>query len=118
MKQMLLGYSEVDFSKDGDRIIGTKIRGGEASIPAETGIRNKQVKTHCPYAVTSAEILPHPFTPLLSVFCILTRKPFTVNGKVLLLPGFPLWSASRSTHSRQTGRTESVPLRLFSCTRS
>ena len=25
MKQMLLGYSEVDFSKDGERILGTKI---------------------------------------------------------------------------------------------
>ena len=25
MKQMFLGYSEVDFSKDGERILGTKI---------------------------------------------------------------------------------------------
>lgn len=25
MKQMLLGYSEVDFTKDGDRILGTRI---------------------------------------------------------------------------------------------
>ncbi len=25
MKQMLLGYSKVDFSKDGERILGTKI---------------------------------------------------------------------------------------------
>ena len=25
MKQMLLGYSEIDFTKDGDRVLGTKI---------------------------------------------------------------------------------------------
>ncbi len=38
MKQMFLGYSEIDFSKDGERVVGTKIFTSyeSRSITAET----------------------------------------------------------------------------------